>query len=238
MNKVYGVCRVSTRKQNIERQIRNITNHFPTAIIVQDKYTGTKITGRENFEKLLDVVKTGDTLVFDSVSRMSRNADEGCQLYEKLFNENINLIFLHESYINTEVYRKALENQIQVQLSTGDVATDAFVTAVIEALNKYTIALAKEQIKKAFEQAEKEVKDLQRNTKAGLLTAKLNGKQLGLPAGTKLTTKKSIAAKTAITKYSKDFDGTLTDEECIKLVGVSRNSFYKYKKELRYKDIA
>ena len=48
MNKVYGVCRVSTRKQNIERQIRNILEHYPTAIIVQDKYTGTKITGREN----------------------------------------------------------------------------------------------------------------------------------------------------------------------------------------------
>lgn len=231
--KTYGVCRVSTSKQNIERQIRNITDHFPTAIIVQDKYTGTKIIGRENFEKLLDVVKTGDTLVFDSVSRMSRNADEGCQLYEKLFNDNINLVFLHESYINTEVYKKALENQIQVQLSTGDVATDAFVTAVIEALNKYTIALAKEQIKKAFEQAEKEVKDLQRNTKAGLVTAKLNGKQLGLPTGTKLITKKSIVAKTAITKYSKDFDGTLTDDEYIKLVGISRNSFYKYKKELK-----
>lgn len=231
--KIYGVCRVSTSKQNIERQIRNITDHFPTAIIVQDKYTGTKIIGRENFEKLLDVVKTGDTLVFDSVSRMSRNADEGCQLYEKLFNDNINLVFLHESYINTEVYKKALENQIQVQLSTGDVATDAFVTAVIEALNKYTIALAKEQIKKAFEQAEKEVKDLQRNTKAGLVTAKLNGKQLGLPTGTKLITKKSIVAKTAITKYSKDFDGTLTDDEYIKLVGISRNSFYKYKKELK-----
>lgn len=231
--KTYGVCRVSTSKQNIERQIRNITDHFPTAIIVQDKYTGTKIIGRENFEKLLDVVKTGDTLVFDSVSRMSRNADEGCQLYEKLFNDNINLVFLHESYINTEVYKKALENQIQVQLSTGDVATDAFVTAVIEALNKYTIALAKEQIKKAFEQAKKEVKDLQRNTKAGLVTAKLNGKQLGLPTGTKLITKKSIVAKTAITKYSKDFDGTLTDDEYIKLVGISRNSFYKYKKELK-----
>ena len=88
--------------------------------------------------------------MFDSVSRMSRNAEEGCKLYERLFNNNINLIFLHESYINTDTYRKALDNQIQMQLTTGDVATDAFVTAVIEALNKYTIALAKEQIKKAF----------------------------------------------------------------------------------------
>ena len=101
MNSLYGVCRVSTRKQNIQRQIRNIKAQYPNAIIIQDKYTGTKIDGRENFEKLLKIIKAGDTLVFDSVSRMSRNAEEGCQLYEELFNKRINLIFLHESYINT-----------------------------------------------------------------------------------------------------------------------------------------
>lgn len=172
MNSLYGVCRVSTRKQNIQRQIRNIKAQYPNAIIIQDKYTGTKIDGRENFEKLLKIIKVGDTLVFDSVSRMSRNAEEGCQLYEELFNKRINLIFLHESYINTQVYRKALDNQIKIHLSTGDKATDTFVNAIIEALNKYTIELAKEQIRKAFEQAEKEVKDLQRNTKDGLVTAK------------------------------------------------------------------
>lgn len=55
--------------------------------------------------------------------------------------------------------------------------------------------------------------------------------------GTKLITKKSIVAKKDIVKYNRDFNGTLTDDECIKLVGISRNSFYKYKKELRYKDI-
>lgn len=39
----YGVCRVSTRKQNIQRQIRAILAQYPNAIIVQDKFTGTKI---------------------------------------------------------------------------------------------------------------------------------------------------------------------------------------------------
>lgn len=39
----YGVCRVSTRKQNIQRQIREVLSQYPNAIIVQDKYTGTKI---------------------------------------------------------------------------------------------------------------------------------------------------------------------------------------------------
>lgn len=233
MNSLYGVCRVSTRKQNIQRQIRNIKAQYPNAIIIQDKYTGTKIDGRENFEKLLKIIKAGDTLVFDSVSRMSRNAEEGCQLYEELFNKRINLIFLHESYINTEVYRKALDNQIKIHLSTGDKATDTFVNAIIEALNKYTIELAKEQIRKAFEQAEKEVKDLQRNTKDGLVTAKMNGKQIGQKKGAKLVTKKSKEAKELIIKYSKDYNGVLSDVECIKLIGICRNSYYTYKRELK-----
>ena len=233
MNSLYGVCRVSTRKQNIQRQIRNIKAQYPNAIIIQDKYTGTKIDGRENFEKLLKIIKAGDTLVFDSVSRMSRNAEEGCQLYEELFNKRINLIFLHESYINTEVYRKALDNQIKIHLSTGDKATDTFVNAVIEALNKYTIELAEEQIRKAFEQAEKEVKDLQRNTKDGLVMAKMNGKQIGQKKGTKLVTKKSKEAKALIIKYSKNFEGVLSDTECIKLIGICRNSYYTYKKDLK-----
>lgn len=79
--KLYGYCRISTRKQNIERQVRNILAVFPDAIIIQEIYTGTKFQGRKELEKLLKIVQTGDTIIFDSVSRMSRNADEGFQLY-------------------------------------------------------------------------------------------------------------------------------------------------------------
>ena len=79
------------------------------------------------------------------------------------------------------------------------------------------------QIKIAFEQAEKE----------GIQTARLNGKQTGQRAGIKLTTKKSIKAKEDIIKYSKDFKGSLADVDVMKLIGISRNSFYKYKKELK-----
>ena len=95
------------------------------------------------------------------------------------------------------------------------------------------MALAKEQIKLAFEQAEKEVKDLQQRTKEGINTARLNGKQIGQVKGSKLTTKKSISAKEQIQKYSKDFNGTLNDTDTMKLVGISRVTYYKYKKELK-----
>lgn len=107
--KLYGYCRISTRKQNIERQVRNILAVFPDAIIIQEIYTGTKFQGRKELEKLLKIVQTGDTIIFDSVSRMSRNADEGFQLYEGLFRKGIHLIFLKEPHINTDTYKKAME---------------------------------------------------------------------------------------------------------------------------------
>lgn len=230
---LYGIGRISTGKQNIERQVRNILAKYPNARIIKETYTGTKLEGRKEFENLLKILKKGDTLVFDSVSRMSRNSEEGCNLYENLFNKGINLIFLKEEYINTEVYRKALEHQINIELNTGNKATDELMQTIISALNKYTLALAKEQIKKAFDQAEKEVQDLHQRTKEGIITARLEGKQIGQIKGTKLTTKKKKEAKPLIVKYSKDFDGTLSDIECIKLIGISRNSYYTYKKELK-----
>ena len=108
MKKIYGYCRISTKKQSIDRQIRNIENIYPKAIIIKEAYTGTKIEGRTEFNKLLNRVKEGDTIVFDSVSRMSRNAEEGFELYKELFNKGVNLVFLKEQYINTDTYKETL----------------------------------------------------------------------------------------------------------------------------------
>lgn len=84
-----------------------------------------------------------------------------------------------------------------------------------------------------FEQSEKEVVDLRQRTKEGMETAKLNGKQIGRKSGSKVVSKKSIQAKEIILKHSKYFGGSLSDEEVMKLAGVNRSSFYKYKKELK-----
>ena len=234
---LYGVARVSTGRQSIERQIRNIIKEYPKAKIIQETYTGTKLEGRKEFEKLLKVLQKDDIIVFDEVSRMSRNKEVGCALYEKLFNDGINLIFLKEPHINTDVYKRALENQIKIRLETGNKATDDLINTIIEALNKFTIELAKEQIRIAFDKAQAEVDKLHQRTKEGILTAKLNGKKVGRVEGIKVETKKSIAAKKIILKHSKSFDGTLDDDECRKLTGVSRNAYYKYKRELK-EDVA
>lgn len=118
-------------------------------------------------------------------------------------------------------------------MNSGDDATDDLTKAIIEALNKYIFTLAERQIRLAFEQSEKEVEDLHQRTKEGMETARLNGRRIGQPKGAKLVTKKSVEAKEQIMKYSKDFQGTLDDVECMKLVGVARGTYYKYKRELK-----
>ena len=122
-------------------------------------------------------------------------------------------------------------------MNSGDEATDDLMKAIIEALNKYILALAERQIRLAFEQSEKEVEDLHQRTKEGMETARLNGKRIGQPKGAKLVTKKSVEAKEQIVKYSKDFQETLDDAECMKLVGVARGTYYKYKRELKADNI-
>lgn len=224
MCKVYGYCRISTDKQSIERQHRNILQSFPNAIIVDEVFTGTKVEGRKEFNKIISKISKGDTIVFDSVSRMSRNSEEGYKLYEELFNKGIELVFLKEQHINTSTYKKALTNNIEM--------TGTNVDYILEGINKYLLSLAKEQIKLAFIQSEKEVADLHQRTKEGIETARLNGKQIGQKKGVKLVTKKSVEAKEQIVKYSKDFQGSLNDIEAMKLIGLARNTYYKYKKEL------
>lgn len=233
---VYGYCRISTPQQNIERQVRNIAATYPEAHIVREVYTGTACQGRRELDKLLHTVQPGDTIVFDSVSRMSRSAEEGCALYEALYKRGVDLCFLKEPHINTDTYKQALQRQISTAPETGSAATDRFVSGIMDALNRYTADLAKEQILLAFAQAQKEVDDLHQRTHEGILTARLNGKQIGQTPGRKLNIKKSAPCKEQIKKYSRDFGGTLTDAECIKLIGIARNTYYKYKREIREND--
>ena len=218
---IYGYCRISRRTQNVERQIRNIKSAYPAAVIVQEAYTGTKIE-RPAFNRLLQKVKGGDTIVFDSVSRMSRNAEEGYELYEKLFGEKVNLVFLEEPHINTDTYKEAIQRKVEM---TGE-----DVDLILEGINRYLLRLASRQIQIAFEQSQKEVDDLHQRTAEGLKTAALNGKRVGAKPGDTYTTKKYLAAKQLIMEHCKEYGGSLKDTEVMKLCGCTKKTFYKYKK--------
>ena len=229
---IYAYCRVSTKHQRITRQITNITELYPKAIIIREFYTGTT-QSRPQWEKLMMQIKKEDTIVFDSVSRMSRNAQEGYNDYKALYSMGVNLIFLNEPLINTSVFDTTRNNLLKIDIDTGNEAVNCFFKSNIESINDFLMALAEEQIKTAFNQSEKEVTDLHSRISQGIREAKRNGTQIGLIKGTELTTKKSIDCKAIIKKHAKDFGGTLDDPDVMKLCGCSRNSYYKYKKNIK-----
>lgn len=222
---IYGYCRISKKTQNIDRQIDNIKAVYPEAIIYKEAWTGTKMD-RPEFTKLMKKVQQGDTIVFDSVSRMSRYADGGIKLYFELYEKGINLVFLKEGYINTEVFDSTSKQMIS---TTGNDIADIY----IEATNRVIKLLAKKQIEKAFEQAQKEVDDLHERTSEGMKKAKERGSRIGTQKGDSWETKKAKDAKEVIKKHNVYFGGTLNNEETWKLAGINRMSFYKYKKELK-----
>ena len=241
--KTYGYARISTPKQLIDRQIKNIKGyHKKIDMIIEETYTGTS-QDRPKWNKLYEILKPGDTIIFDSVSRMSRNAVEGFKMYQDLFNKNINLIFLKEPHINTETYKKALKSKVP---ETGDK-----IDYIIDGVNKYLMALAEEQIKLAFLQSQKEVDDLRQRTVEGIINAKLRGKQVGRSKGISVDPLKKAPIKKIIFNKSKDFKGNLNDAEVLAVLSsstvrikrsnsdeleipatLSKNTYYKYKKEL------
>lgn len=229
---IYGYCRVSTKDQKIERQESNILKKFPDAKIYKEAFTGTKLQGRKELDKILKKVKAGDTIVFDEVSRMSRNAEDGFNLYKSLFQQGIHLFFLKEPHINTDTYQQALNQQIQVNIDTGKESTDKLMKSVIEALNVFLLDLVKEQIKLAFEQAQKEVDYLHKRTSEGMKASGAGEKISLARTGKKYETKKALAAKDFIRKRNKGFGGDLSNEETWKLAGISKMTFYKYQKEI------
>lgn len=222
---IFGYCRISRPQQNIERQVRNILSSFPSAHIIKEAYTGTSLS-RPVWNRLYKGLKEGDTIVFDSVSRLSRNAKEGAELYMELLEKGVELVFLKEPYINTATYKQALSSGIEL---VGNDIADIYIAAT----NKVLKLLATKQIELAFEQSEKEVVDLRQRTKEGIATARLKGKQIGCVKGRKLNIKKEAPAKELIKKHCKTFGGTLSDIECIKLANISRNTYYKYKREIK-----
>ena len=229
---VYGYCRVSTKHQRITRQVTNITELYPEAFIIREFYTGTT-QNRPLWDKLMKQLVTGDTIVFDSVSRMSRNAAEGFNDYKMLYEMGVSLIFINEQLINTYIFDSTKSNLLEISVQTGNSAVDDYFKGNITLINNLLMSLAEEQIKSAFLQSEKEVTDLHTRISQGMRESKKKGNKIGLTKETTLVTDKSVKCKEIIKKHALDFGGTLSDKEVLTLCKVSRNSYYKYKRELK-----
>lgn len=242
-NLIYGYMRVSTKHQDIGRQRINILKAYPTVLLYEEKHSGGDYSGCVELDKLLKVVNPGDTIVFDSVSRFSRDNITGPEEYKRLFKDGVNLVFLNEPYINTDNYRKALDIAIP--------RTGTFVDPILEGVEEALLQLAEKQVQDAFDQANKELRDIRSRTSQALQKKIAENKNLpddqkiriGTQKGDKFTTKKKQIAvqriregiekgypdEIIINNIAGDLRKQLPDSKCKE---ISRNTYYNYKREV------
>jgi len=92
MGKIVGYSRVSSKGQldnnSMEQQEQEILNRYSSAIIYSEQFTGTTIQ-RPIFNKAIEELNPGDTLVVCKLDRLARNTTEGIGLVQGLFNKSV-----------------------------------------------------------------------------------------------------------------------------------------------------
>lgn len=61
--RIYGYVRISTPKQNIDRQVRNIKKIYPDAIIIKEIYTGSTLD-RPEWKRVIPKIPAGSLIVY------------------------------------------------------------------------------------------------------------------------------------------------------------------------------
>lgn len=166
-------------------------------------YMNTKRWLTESF------IEPDDILICNSVEELNSpdlgaNIDSIVSEYMKIIQQGGELAFDRSTQCNSMFIKTLIGSN------------ESLENILVKCINNYltqSVILAKYSSKRVF-------------------TAKANGNKLGQPKGIKYTTKKSKRAKGQIRKLAREFDGTMTDDEVMYKIGISRNTYYKYKKEL------
>ena len=103
---IIGYARVSTTEQNLDRQLDNLKEQRCERIY-QEKMTGTKAS-RPEYQRMLDSLREGDTLVVDSFSRLSRSTKDLLEVVEGLTKKGVNLVSLKEKLDTTTATGKLM----------------------------------------------------------------------------------------------------------------------------------
>ena len=100
-NKVIGYARVSTRKQldgnSLEQQLGLITNRYPTAIVYEESKSSVK--ERKVFNKVIEALNEGDTLVVTTLDRFCRTVKEGLEIIDLLMDKGVRIHILNMGLI-------------------------------------------------------------------------------------------------------------------------------------------
>lgn len=104
MGQIIAYARVSTDKQEFDRQVDALKSHGYDKLI-QEKFTGTK-RDRDGLNRLVEVVRSGDTIIVESLSRLGRNTIDILKLIDDLYTQGIAVKSLKEATNNIYTFRK------------------------------------------------------------------------------------------------------------------------------------
>lgn len=93
----YGYARVSTIHQDLELQLQQLEKENCDQIF-SEKYTG-KNKKREVFQKLINLLQEGDTLVVTKLDRFARSTQDALEIIKDFFNRNIKVHVLNMGII-------------------------------------------------------------------------------------------------------------------------------------------
>lgn len=110
---IYGYARVSTKGQakdgnSLEAQEKALKEAGAT-IIYKDAFTGTK-ADRPEFDKLLEQLKAGDTLVVCKLDRFARSLSHGSELVNDLISRGIKVNILNIGMMDNTPASKLIRN--------------------------------------------------------------------------------------------------------------------------------
>ena len=87
----YGYIRVSTKKQNLERQIE-ILSKYKIDRIFQDKYSGKDISKLPALNDMIDIVKPNDTVIIVNINRIGRDVLGVLTILKRFEDKKVKLI--------------------------------------------------------------------------------------------------------------------------------------------------
>ncbi|MGG0888951.1 recombinase family protein [Cytobacillus horneckiae] len=151
--KRFAYIRVSDKDQNEARQVETMKKEgIDDRDVFIEKMSGKNFE-RPKYQLLKQLVREGDEIVFDSITRMGRTMNETLKEYEWFVDNGIQLKFIKEPMINTSTEQE-------------DIIKQAIQKVILTVLAAFA---EKERIDSKIRQAE------------GIQAAKAKGKHLGRP---------------------------------------------------------
>ncbi|WP_339064444.1 recombinase family protein [Fusobacterium polymorphum] len=206
---LYGYARVSSKDQNLDRQIALlIENGVEERNIFKEKKSGKNFQDREEYQKLLNVLNVGDTVILTELDRLGRNMQEIEKEYQRLVvGRGCHLKFIKEDFLSTT--------------SSGD--NSLFKDVVQPILLKLMGYMAQQEREKTLQRQRDAYNNMQRDEK-GRLIAK-NGKVIGRQA-------RYETLKEDEKKLIKDWiNGKISCLRVSKILTISRPTLYKIKNQ-------